>query len=98
MTMRALIMIHDGAADVAQQVRACWSYVAATGHLVLSGVLHQGAEPEDVVARVAAGEAAVVVAAYRRPELDLTVRLAEVGGTVLYARPGDNRDRRLPAS
>lgn len=73
-----------GGVDVAKQTRACWDYVAGSRHLDFGPILREGAGPRDAAAAIAAGEASVVVAAYRDPELCLTEEVARVGGTVEY--------------
>ncbi len=83
--MRALIMTQvDGMVDDEKQRRACWDYVAGAGHLEFGPILHTGAGPKEAAASVAAGEAEVVVAAYRRSDIELTGEIEQAGGTVEY--------------
>jgi hypothetical protein len=84
MSVQALILTQvSGGVNAAKQVEACWDYITAAEHLTFSGVLRHGAGPAEAAAAVQAG-AAVVVAAYRVADLELTGEIERVGGHVEY--------------
>jgi hypothetical protein len=93
MSVRALILTQmSGGVEAAKQQTACWDYITASGHLSFSGMMVKGAGATEAAAAVKAGEAAVVVAAYRVAELDLTGEIQAAGGRVEYVhRPTSGR-------
>jgi hypothetical protein len=82
----------SGGVGAAKQLSACWDYITASNHLRFGGMLLTGAGPSEAAAAVKAGEAAVVVAAYRVADLDLTGEIEAAGGRVEYVhRPTGGR-------
>lgn len=85
MSVRALILTQmTGGVAAAKQLTACWDYIAASDNLRFGGMLLKGAGATEAAAAVKTGEVAVVVAAYRVADLELTGEIEAVGGRVEY--------------
>ena len=85
MGVRALIMINgSGAVDIDRQLEACSTYIETVPHLDLAGVLRPGSDTHSAADAVRAGEADVIVAAYRDPKLEISQEIEAVGGHVEY--------------
>jgi hypothetical protein len=92
MGVRALIMIQQtGGVEVAKQATACLDYIKHQGH-ELGGYLRAGSQPVDAAKSVMAGEAQVIVAAYRVRNSELTGEIEAAGGRVEYV----HREQRGP--
>lgn len=91
MSVQALIMINDrGAVDTEKQMEACSAYIDTATHLNLAGIVWHGVDGAAVADSIRNGEADVVVAAYRDPDLQLTGEIESVGGHVVYVQMSDH--------
>jgi len=92
MGVRALIIINNsGVVDTAKQLQACSTYIDIVPHLHLAGLLRPGADSSAAADAVRQGEADVIVAAYRDPDLELTQAIEAAGGHVEYVQLSASR-------
>lgn len=90
MSVRALILTQTtGGVSPAKQLQACWDYITNAERLRFGGMLVTGSGAAEAAAAVRCGDAEVVVAAYRVPELDLTTEIEAAGGQVEYVHVSD---------
>lgn len=90
MGVRALILINNsGVVGVGRQTESCWRYIADSG-MTLAGFLRAGSGPAEAARAIEAGQAEVIVTAYRDPKLELTGEIESVGGRVEYVLAHDH--------